>query len=92
MKIRRGGTFLNKNGPETTNLALFHQSQNHHRGSGTKKIGGSDRKIKIGAIEVKSDTVADLFGRSSVEDNSGLEKNHKEGYKETLFYVRTYSN
>ena len=70
MKIRRGGASPNENGPETTNLALLHQSRSLHQRSGTKTIGGSDRKIKIGASEVKLDTVADSFGRSSVEDNS----------------------
>ena len=61
---------MNENGSEITSLAPFHQLRNHHQGSGTKTIGESDRRIKIGASEVKLDTVADSFGRSSVEDNS----------------------
>ena len=79
MKIRRGGASLNDDGPETTNLALLHQSRSHHQGSGTKTIGGSDRKIKIGASEVKLDTIADSFGRSSVEDNSEAREEPQRG-------------
>ena len=61
---------MNENGPNTTSLAPLHQSRNHHQGSGAKRIDGSDRKKKTSTSEVNSDTEADLFGRSSVEDNS----------------------